>query len=74
MLADVSASRISTAELEMQAAPAIAAAAGGIVLRGIGAHPAVSHPEVATGMSRLMMGYGGDAIDVMVRSQHGFCS
>jgi hypothetical protein len=36
MLADVSASRISTAELEMQAAPAVAAAAGGIVLRGIG--------------------------------------
>jgi hypothetical protein len=36
MLAEVSASRISTAELEMQAAPAMAAAAGGIVLRGIG--------------------------------------
>src|ERR1700678_2430843 len=36
MLADVSASRISTAELEIQAAPAMAAAAGGIGLRGIG--------------------------------------
>ena len=32
MLAEVAASRISTAELEMQTAPAVAAATGGIVL------------------------------------------
>ena len=32
MLGEVAASRISTAELEMQTAPAVAAATGGIVL------------------------------------------
>ena len=36
MLGDVSASFISTAELEMQTAPAVAAAAGGIGRAGIG--------------------------------------
>jgi hypothetical protein len=35
MLAEVEASRISTAELDMQAAPAVAAAVGGIVFTGI---------------------------------------
>jgi predicted transcriptional regulator len=35
MLAEVEASRISTAELDMQAAPAVAAATGGIVFTGI---------------------------------------
>jgi hypothetical protein len=42
MLADVEASRISTAELEMQTAPAVAAATGGIV-SGIGAVSLVRH-------------------------------
>jgi hypothetical protein len=52
MLADVSASRISTAELEMQAAPATAAAAGDMVLLGIGVlRRWWSHPEATTGMS-----------------------
>jgi hypothetical protein len=37
MLAEVAASFINTAELEMQTAPAVAAATGGIVLTGTGA-------------------------------------
>jgi hypothetical protein len=37
MLAEVEASRMSTAELEMQTAPAVAAAIGGIVLTGMSA-------------------------------------
>jgi hypothetical protein len=43
MLAEVAASRISTAELEMQAAPAVAAAVGDIggILIGTGALPRV---------------------------------
>jgi hypothetical protein len=41
MLAEVAASRISTAELEMHTAPAMAAATGGIVVTGTGTLPVV---------------------------------
>jgi hypothetical protein len=51
MLAEVPASRISTAELEMQAAPASAVAIGGIVLLGIGSSSGRSAPRATTGMS-----------------------
>ena len=50
MLAEVAASRISTAELEMQAAPAVAAAVGGIVLTGTGA-PKCHDPSSITVMT-----------------------
>jgi hypothetical protein len=70
MLAEVAASRMSTAELEMKAAPAAAAATGGIVLTGIGGVLPKLRPECHDQNKVMVM----TLACALVRSQHGFCS
>jgi hypothetical protein len=65
MLGEASASFISTAELEMQRAPAVAAAAGGIVRVGIAA-PSLCHDQRWVMVMTLAW--------AVFRSQHAFRS